>query len=67
MSLANASDLKFFDGRSSVFVFRSTAVIKTTVCQMVVLAAAHDSCRQLKFIKVLGLFLIDVFYCMSND
>ena len=67
VSLAYASDLKLFDGRSSVFPFRSTTVIKTTGCQMFVLAAAHDSCRQLKFIKILGLFLIDVFYCMSND
>ena len=49
-----------------MFPFRSTTVIKTTGCQMFVLAAAHDSCRQLKLIKILGSIIIKVIYCMSN-
>ena len=67
MSLAYASDLRLIDGRGSVLHFRSTTVIKTTGRQIFVLAAPHDRCRQLKFIKRLVLFLIKVMYCMYKD
>lgn len=64
VSLAYASYLRLFDVRGPVLPFRSTTSIKTTGCQIFVLAAPHDSCRQIKFIKILVLFLIKVIYCM---
>jgi hypothetical protein len=46
LSLAYASDLSLFDGRSSVLPSGNRTVIKTTGSQIFVLAAPHDSCRQ---------------------
>jgi len=64
VSLANANDIKLFDVRNSVLPPRNTTVIKTTGCQIFVLAAPHDVRRQLKFIKRLYLFLMKVIYCI---
>jgi hypothetical protein len=46
VSLAYASDNRLFDVRNSVLPSRNTTAIKTTGCQIFVLAAPHDNCRQ---------------------
>jgi hypothetical protein len=51
VSLACASDISLFDSRSSVLPSRNATAIKRADCQIFVLAAPHDNCRQLKFIK----------------